>query len=85
MQQLSNEEYCNELGMHLTIYYKCIINQGISELINNGDLEMETGQLLRPVYLKTPIFYMIPRTHKPNNPGQPVVSSVNSHTEKLSA
>ena len=28
---------------------------------------------------------MLPKVHKPNNPGRPVVSSVNSHTEKLSA
>ena len=28
---------------------------------------------------------MLPKVHKPNNPGRPVISSVNSHTEKLSA
>ena len=28
---------------------------------------------------------MLPKIHKPNNPGRPVISSVNSHTEKLSA
>ena len=28
---------------------------------------------------------MLPKIHKVNNPGTPVVSSVNSHTEKLSA
>ena len=28
---------------------------------------------------------MLPKIHKVNNPGRPVVSSVNSHTEKLSA
>ena len=28
---------------------------------------------------------MLPKVHKPNNPGTPVVSSVNSHMEKLSA
>ena len=43
---------------------------------------MDTGQLLRPANSRTPIFYMLPKIHKPNNP---VISSVNSHTEKLSA
>ena len=28
---------------------------------------------------------MLPKIHKPNNPGRPLISSVNSHTEKLSA
>ena len=46
---------------------------------------MDTGQLLRPANSRTPIFYMLPKIHKPNNPGRPVISSVNSHTEKLSA
>ena len=46
---------------------------------------MDTGQLLRPANSRTPIFYMLPKIHKPNNPGRPLISSVNSHTEKLSA
>ena len=33
--------------------------------------------------LKTPM-YMLPKIHKLNNPGRPVVSSVNSHTEEQS-
>ena len=28
---------------------------------------------------------MLPQIHKPNNPGRPVIYSINSHTEKLSA
>ena len=44
---------------------------------------MDTGQFLRPANSRTPIFYMPPKIHKPNNPGRPVISSVNSHTEKL--
>ena len=45
---------------------------------------MDTGQLLRPANSRTPIFYMLPKIHKPNNLGRPVISSINSHTEKLS-
>ena len=62
-----------------------MINQCINELINSGNLPMDTGQLLRPKDSRTPTFYMLPKIHKPNNPGRPVVSSVNSHKEKLSA
>ena len=28
---------------------------------------------------------MLPKIHKVNNPGRPVISSVNNHTEKISA
>ena len=70
MRQLSSEEY-----------YKRVED----DLINDGDIDMDTGQLLGPAHSRTPIFYMLPKVHKPNNPGRPVISSVNSHTEKLSA
>ena len=43
MRQLTNEEYYSKLDTDLTLYYQRIINQGI----NNGDLQIETGQLLR--------------------------------------
>ena len=34
---------------------------------------------------KTPLFYMLPKIHKPNNPGRPVISGCDSPTAKLSA
>ena len=33
---------------------------------------------------KTPKFYTLPKIHKPNNPGRPVISSINCHTAKIS-
>ena len=85
MWQLNDEEYYKKVEEDLTLQHEQLINQCISDLINDGDLDMDTGQLLRPANSRTPIFYMLPKIHKPNNPGRPVISSVNSHTEKLSA
>ena len=85
MRQLSNEEYYKKVEKDLTPDHEQLINQCIDELISTGDSERGTGQLLKPTNSRTPIFYMLPKIHKPNNPGRPVVSSVNSHTEKLSA
>ena len=85
MRQLNNEEYYRRVEEDLTLQHEQSINQSISDLINNGDLYMDTGQLLRPENSRTPIFHMLPKIHKPNNLGRPVISSVNSHTEKLSA
>lgn len=53
--------------------------------MDNGELEKEVAKLLRPAQSRTPIFYMLPKINKVNNPGTPVISSVKSHTEKLSA
>ena len=33
---------------------------------------------------RTSPFYLLPKIHKENNPGRPVVSSINWHTEKIS-
>ena len=87
MRQLSNEEYYKRVEEDQTLQYEQLINQLISDLITDidGDLDMDADQLLRPANSRTPIFYMLPKVHKPNNPGRPVISSVNSHTEKLSA
>ena len=85
MRQLNNEEYYKRVEEDLTSQHEQLINQCISDLINDGDLHMDTGQLLRPANSRTPIVYMLPKIHTPNNPGRPVISSINSHTEKLSA
>ncbi|XP_068759726.1 uncharacterized protein [Montipora capricornis] len=85
IRQLNNEEYYKKVEKDLTSAHEQLINQCIDKLINNRDLDKRTGQLLRPTNSRTPVFYLLPKIHKPNNPGRPVVSSVNSHTEKLSA
>ena len=85
MRQLSNEEYYEKVEKDLTSEHEQLINQCINNMIDNGELEKDTGQLLKSTDSRTPIFYMLPKIHKPNHPGRPVVSSINSHTEKLSA
>ena len=34
---------------------------------------------------RTPNFYMLPKVHKPNNPGRPIGNGIGSITEKISA
>ena len=33
---------------------------------------------------RTPIFYLLPKIHKPNNPGHPIISGIDSPTANLS-
>ena len=53
--------------------------------MKNGEIQDDVAKLLKPAQSRTPIFYMLPKIHKINHPGRPVISSVNSHTEKISA
>ena len=84
-RQLDNEIYYKKVESDLTSEHEQLINQCLDTYKNNRELEQEIAKLLKPVKSRTPIFYMLPKIHKVNNPGRPVVSSVTSHTEKLSA
>ena len=42
------------------------------------------SNFLLPEKLKAPAFYLLPKTHKPNNPGKPPINSVDCHTSRIS-
>ncbi|KAK2552411.1 hypothetical protein P5673_026493 [Acropora cervicornis] len=81
IRQLSNTEYYRKVAKDYTPDHENQIKQCINKLVDNGDL----GKLPKATDSRAQIFYMLPKVHKPNNPGRPVVSSINSHMEKLSA
>ena len=85
MRQLSNAEYYRKVEKDFTPDHENQLKQCINKLIDNGDLEEGIRKLLKATDSRPQFFYMLPKIHKPNNPGRPVVSSVNSHMEKLSA
>ena len=58
------------------VTHKC--NIYINKLIPS-----KTGEALKTRNPKTPRFYMLPKVHKPNNPGRPVVSSVACHSSLI--
>ena len=47
-------------------------------------LENKPAEGLKTIKARTPQFYLLPKIHKENIPGRPVVSSINSHTKKMS-
>ena len=69
----------------LTSKHEHLMNRGINNMTGNGDSEKDIGQLLKSTDSRILIFYMLPKTQRPNNPGRRVLSSVNSHPKKLSA
>ena len=84
-RQLTNSQYYKKVETDLTKDHEQLINQCLDNLVRQGELQENTSALLRVTKSRTPIFYLLPKIHKPNNPRRPVVSSVNSHTEKISA
>ena len=51
---------------------------------SNNLIDKETIDTLIPLKTTPARFYLLPKIHKKNNPGRPVVSSVNCHTTKIS-
>lgn len=86
-RQLSDTSTYKELDEDLTIKH----NEQIQEYIEiNGPqqgLSPKTISLLTPKYPRTPIFYTLPKIHKPARPppGRPIVSSFGCPTERISA
>ena len=84
-RQLDNDTYYKRIEEDCTSGHEQTINQCIDDLVKNGEIQRNVAELLKPGQSRTPIFYMLPKIHKINHPGRPVISSVNSHTEKISA
>ena len=50
----------------------------------NSHIDKNTFDYLKPDKPKAGRFYLLPKTHKVNNPGRPIVSATGHPTEKNS-
>ncbi|XP_060556022.1 uncharacterized protein LOC132716717 [Ruditapes philippinarum] len=60
------------------------INNFLTYLKKHSLMSQQHISYLTAKNCRTPIFYLLPKIHKPNNPGRPIVSACGSPTEKLS-
>ncbi|KXJ09041.1 hypothetical protein AC249_AIPGENE26933 [Exaiptasia diaphana] len=61
------------------------ISYYLLELLRDNIIDKHTYEyLLPPSPPRTPLFYMLPKIHKPDIPGRPIISGCDSPTEKLS-
>ena len=77
-----------------TIFYKILpnnptthcelINSTINRFKGSKQLENKLAGGLKTIEARTPQFYLLPKIHKENIPDRPFVSSINSHTTKIS-
>ena len=81
LRQLDNTEYYKKVDRDYTKAHDKNIDECITTLVIKGDIDKDMSKPLRPVNSRTPVFYILPKIHKTNNLGRPVVSSVNSHKE----
>ena len=85
LRQLSDTNHYEILEEDPSQNYNNQIYQVLQQAVN---LDIIDDKLKKTLYNKaprTPNFYMLPKIHKPNNPGRPIVKGIGSITENISA
>ena len=83
-RQLSDKNFYKKLTHNPTSEHAALVDNAIDNMKHRGALDEKTAKKLKTDNPKTPRLYFLPKIHKPNNPGRPVVSSIGCHTEKIS-
>ena len=83
-RQLNDKENYQILPQGPTIGNGKLVNQAIDRFKKENLITDKIADELKTSDPRTPRFYIIPKIHKPGNPGLPVVSSVNYHTANIS-
>ena len=85
-RQLNDTNNYEQLDFDPTELHTEKIKSEISNLKNDNllsKLSKQTANSLLEEKIKTPEFHLLPKIHKANNPGRPVISSVNCHTSRI--
>ena len=87
MQQLGNKKFYMKLDCDMTAKFKSKVEGVVSEMFESKQIDQKAFNYLMSGGHRTPIFYTLPKIHKPYEfipPGRPIVSSIDSPTEKIS-
>ena len=83
--QLNNSRFYRKLDLDPTFDFTETVKNTINTLLARGHITNKIAKQLLPDDIRTPKFYLLPKIHKPSNPGRPVISSINCHTSNISA
>ena len=83
-RQLFDKASYKQLTQDPTLQHNRMVNETIERFKNEKLLPKKTADGLKVSNPKTPKFYISPKIHKPNNPGRPVISSIECHTSEIS-
>jgi hypothetical protein len=83
-RQLTRPDHYRKLPKDFTPKINKHIIKTIKDEINKGNIQSDLLEDLINRQPRTPIFYLLPKIHKQNNPGRPIISNTNSPTEPIS-
>ena len=82
-RQLSNTTHYLKLNKDLIASYAKEVKTAVLSMFNRGLCDRHTRDFLSPSQPKTARLYLLPKIHKPGNPGRPIVSSNGAPTENI--
>ena len=83
-RQLNDTQFYQQLTGDPTQIYSERINSTIDRFQSEGLLTNKVAEGLKNYEPKTSKFYLNPKIHKKNNPGRPVINSVDCHSSNIS-
>ena len=83
-RQLNDTNFYKKFDIDLTDIHCEKINRTIENFKSADLISEKTASMIKTKDPKTPKFYTMPKIHKKNNPGRPVISSINCHTANIS-
>ena len=83
-RQLNDPVFYREIQRNPTNKHTTEIQRFLQTLRQKKLLPDAHITFITPRNCRTPLFYLLPKIHKKNNPGRPIVSACDSPTEKMS-
>ena len=83
-RQLNDQQFYKRVSIDPTEDVNKRVCFYLKRLLANSVVDEETHRYLTPQVPKAGHFYILPNTHKPGNPGRPIVSANGHPTEKIS-
>lgn len=83
-RQPADTSFYKELQGDLATDYESQITTTLSQLKQLGKITSEILNRIKPTHSRPGRFYLLPKIHKLNNPGRPIVSGLNTVTENIS-
>ena len=83
-RQLNDHAHYTKLNADPTLRFAVEIKSFIHSMFTNGQIDKNTRDFLIPHHSRAARLYLLPKIHKPGNPGRPIVSSNSAPTENIS-
>ncbi|XP_056017307.1 uncharacterized protein LOC125656461 [Ostrea edulis] len=83
-RQLSDERFYKKLQSDPTEEFSTKITETLQQMYNKGEIGDNVLGALCPYNCRPGLFYLLPKIHKKDMPGRPIVSAIGHPTEKIS-